>query len=48
MSKFKYRKLEFDVKAVNVLGSEGWRIVGVLGSSVVMELEEKEHINYQN
>ena len=44
MSKFKYRKLEFDEKAVNVLGSEGWRIVGVLGSSVIMELEEKEQI----
>ena len=48
MSKFKYRKLEFDVKAVNVLGSEGWRIVGVLGSSVIMELEEKEQIINSN
>ena len=44
MSKFKYRKLEFDEKAVNELGSEGWRIVGVLGSFVIMELEEKEQI----
>ena len=48
MSKFKYRKLEFDEKAVNVLGSEGWRIVGVLGSSVIMELEEKEQIINSN
>ena len=44
MSKYKYKKLEFDEKAVHELGSEGWRIVGVLGSSVIMELEEKEHI----
>ena len=44
MSKFKYRKLEFDESIVNELGSEGWRIVGVLGSSVIMELEEKEQI----
>ena len=44
MSKFKYRKLEFDESIVNELGSEGWRVISVLGSSVVMELEEKEQI----
>lgn len=44
MSKFKYRKLEFDESKVNELGSEGWRIISVLGSSVIMELEEKEQI----
>ena len=44
MSKFKYRKLEFDESIVNELGSEGWRVISVLGSSVIMELEEKEQI----
>ena len=42
MSKFKYRKLEFDESRVNELGSKGWRIISVLGSSVIMELEEEE------
>ena len=44
MSKFKYRKLEFDESIVNELGSEGWRVISVLGSSVIMELEEEEQI----
>ena len=44
MSKFKYRKLEFDESMVNELGSEGWRVISVLGSSVIMELEETEQI----
>jgi hypothetical protein len=44
MSKFKYRKLEFDESIVNELGSEGWRVISVLGSSVIMELEETEQI----
>ena len=44
MSKFKYRKLEFDESKVNELGSEGWKVISVLGSSVIMELEEKEQI----
>jgi hypothetical protein len=42
MSKYKYRKLEFDENIVNELGSEGWRVISVLGSSVIMELEEDE------
>ena len=42
--RFKYRKLEFDESIVNELGSEGWRVISVLGSSVIMELEEKEQI----
>ena len=48
MSKFKYKKLEFDESRVNELGSEGWRVISVLGSSVIMEfimeLEETEQI----
>ena len=41
--KFEYRKLEFDEGNVNALGSEGWRVIGILGSSVIMEKEyEKE------
>lgn len=42
MSKFKYRELEFNEIIVNELGSEGWRVISVLGSSVIMELEEEE------
>jgi len=42
--KYKYRKLEFDENRVNELGSEGWRVINVLDSSVIMELEEKEQI----
>ena len=42
--KYKYKKLEFDESRVNELGSEGWRVISVLGSSVIMELEEKEQI----
>jgi hypothetical protein len=49
--KFKYRKLEFDEENVNDLGSEGWRVISVLGSSVIMEkesTEEKEQIINSN
>lgn len=42
--RFKYKKLEFDESIVNELGSEGWRVISVLGSSVIMELEETEQI----
>lgn len=42
MKKYKYKKLEFDESRVNDLGSEGWRVISVLGSSVIMELEEEE------
>lgn len=42
--KYKYKKLEFNESRVNELGSEGWRVISVLGSSVIMELEEKEQI----
>ena len=42
--KYKYRKLEFDENRVNELGSKGWRVISVFGSSVIMELEEKEQI----
>ena len=42
--KYKYKKLEFNESIVNELGSEGWRVISVLGSSVIMELEEKEQI----
>ena len=45
--KYKYKKLEFDESRVNELGSEGWRVISVLGSSVIMELEETEQI-YQS
>lgn len=41
--KYKYRKLEFDESKVNELGSKGWRIISVLDSSVIMELEEEEN-----
>ena len=40
--KYKYKKLEFDESVVNELGSKGWRVISVLGSSVIMELEEEE------
>ena len=46
--KYKYKKLEFDESIVNELGSEGWRVISVLGSSVIMELEEKEQIINHN
>ena len=42
--KFGYKKLEFDESRVNELGSEGWRVISALGSSVIMELEETEQI----
>lgn len=38
--KFKYKKLEFNESRVNELGSDGWRIVSIIGSSVIMEKEE--------
>lgn len=42
--KFRYKKLEFDEENVNALGSNGWRVIGISGSSVIMELEKKEEI----
>jgi hypothetical protein len=42
--KYKYKKLEFDEENVNALGSNGWKIIGISGSSVIMELEETEQI----
>ena len=44
--KFKYRKLEFNEENVNELGSEGWRIVGIMGSSVIMEKEGEGDDDY--
>lgn len=40
--KFEYRKLEFDEENVNALGSNGWRVIGISGSSVIMEKESTE------
>ena len=45
MNKFKYKKLEFDESRVNELGSEGWRVISVLGSSVIMEKESTEEMD---
>ena len=42
--KYKYKKLEFDEENVNALGSNGWKVIGISGSSVIMELEETEQI----
>ena len=39
--KFEYRKLEFDEENVNALGSNGWRVIGISGSSVIMEKESQ-------
>ena len=39
--KFEYRKLEFDEENVNALGSNDWRVIGISGSSVIMEKESQ-------
>ena len=43
--KFEYRKLEFDEENVNALGSNGWRVIGISGSSVIMEKESTEEMD---